>query len=146
MAAKKKARVATKPAKTGFSAEERAAMKERVAEMKGGGEGEDAVLAKIAKMPEPDRSLARRVHTLVMAAAPALVPRLWYGMPAYSKDGKVLCFFQDANKFKARYATLGFSDKAALDDGAMWPTTFALASLGAGEAEQITALVKRAVG
>ena len=148
MAAKKKAGAAkaAKPAKKGFSAEERAAMKEAVSEMKGGGEGEDAVLAKIAKMPEPDRSLARRVHTLVMAAAPTLAPRLWYGMPAYSKDGKVLCFFQDANKFKARYATLGFSDKAALDDGQMWPTTFALASLGAHEADRITALVKQAVG
>jgi uncharacterized protein YdhG (YjbR/CyaY superfamily) len=128
-----------------FTAEERAAMKERVKEMKGGGEGEAAVLAKIATMREPDRAMAKRVHAIVMAAAPGLTPRLWYGMPAYEKDDKVVCFFQDANKFKARYATLGFSDKAKLDDGPMWPTAFALRELNASVEAAITALVRRAV-
>jgi uncharacterized protein YdhG (YjbR/CyaY superfamily) len=133
------------PKKARFTAEERAAMKERVKEMKGGGEGEAAVLAKIATMREPDRAMAKRVHAIVMAAAPALAPRLWYGMPAYEKDDKVVCFFQDANKFKARYATLGFSDKAKLDDGPMWPTAFALRELNASVEAAITALVRRAV-
>ena len=128
----------------GFTAEERAAMKERVQELKGKAEGEDAVLAKIATMPEPDRAMAKRLHAIIMASAPALVPRLWYGMPAYAKDGKVVCFFQDARKFKTRYATLGFSDKANLDDGAMWPTDFALMELTAAEEAKITALVKQA--
>lgn len=131
----------------GFTAEERAAMQERVHELKGTAEteGEGAVLAKIAAMPEPDRSLGRRLHTLIMSAAPELTPRLWYGMPAYAKGGKVVCFFQDAHKFKARYATLGFSDKAKLDEGAMWPTTFAIAELTAAVEAKVMALVQRAV-
>jgi uncharacterized protein YdhG (YjbR/CyaY superfamily) len=132
--------------KTGFTAEERAAMKEYVQELKGGKiEGEDVVLKKIALMTEPDRTMAKRVHAIVMASAPTLVPRLWYGMPAYAKDDKVVCFFQDARKFNSRYATLGFSDKAKLDDGTMWPTTFALAELTAAAAAKIGALVKKAV-
>ena len=129
-----------------FSAEERAAMKEYIKEKKGGGEGESAVLAKIAKMKEPDRAMAKRVHAAVMAAAPGLTPRLWYGMPAYAKDDKVVCFFQDAAKFKSRYATLGFSDKAQLDDGNMWPAGFAVKELTAAEEARIGALVKKAVG
>ena len=132
--------------KAGFTAEERAAMKEYVQELKGGKvEGEDVVLAKIALMTEPDRTMAKRVHAIVRASAPTLVPRLWYGMPAYAKDDKVVCFFQDARKFKSRYATLGFSDKAKLDDGTMWPTTFALAELTAAAEAKIDALVKKAV-
>lgn len=143
MAAKKKAT----PTSKGFSAEERAAMKEYVSEMKSGPtEGEPVVLAKIAAMPEPDRTLATRMHKLVMAAAPSLSPRTWYGMPAYSKGEKVICFFQNASKFKSRYSTLGFSDKARLDDGAMWPTSFAIDALTAAEEARITALVKKAVG
>ena len=129
----------------GFTAEEQAAMKERVQELKGKGDGESVVLAKIAAMPEPDRSMARRVHAIIMASAPDLTPRLWYGMPAYARDGKVVCFFQDARKFKTRYATLGFSDKANLDDGAMWPTTFALKALTAAEEARIGTLVRQAV-
>jgi uncharacterized protein YdhG (YjbR/CyaY superfamily) len=132
--------------KAGFTPEERAAMKEYVQELKGGKvEGEDVVLAKIALMTEPDRTMAKRVHAIVRASAPTLVPRLWYGMPAYAKDDKVVCFFQDARKFKSRYATLGFSDKAKLDDGTMWPTTFALAELTAAAEAKIGALVKKAV-
>ena len=140
-----------KPAKkgkasTGFTDEERLAMKERVQEMKADkGDGESAVLAKIAEMPEPDRSMGVRLHALIKAGAPALVPRLWYGMPAYAKDGKVVCFFQGAQKFKTRYSTLGFSDAANLDDGAMWPTAFALKELTAAEEARIVALVKKAV-
>ncbi|MBC7266730.1 MAG: DUF1801 domain-containing protein [Anaerosomatales bacterium] len=133
----------------GFSDDERAAMRERAQELKaekGKVEGEAAVLAKIAELPEPDRDLAEQVHRIVMAAAPDLVPRLWYGMPAYAKGGKVVCFFQSASKFKARYATLGFSDAARLDEGAMWPVAFALAALTPAEEERITELVKRAVG
>jgi hypothetical protein len=130
----------------GFSAEERAAMKERSEELKSGGtDGAKAVLAKIAAMPEPDRAMARRLHSIILAAAPSLVPRTWYGMPAYSKDGNVVCFFQNAQKFKTRYSTLGFSDEANLDDGAMWPTGFALKELTAAEESRITALVRRAV-
>ena len=130
-----------------FTAEERAAMKERAREL-GAGEpkGEHEVLAKIAELPEPDRSLAERIHALVMDAAPALTPRTWYGMPAYAVDGKVVCFFQSAQKFKSRYATLGFSDAAKLDDCAMWPTAFALTRLTAKEEARIRALVKKAVG
>ena len=143
MAQKKAARKGARA--KGFTAEERAAMKERVQELKGGGEGESAVLAKIATMKEPDRAMAKREHGIIMASAPGLVPRLWYGMPAYSKDDKVVCFFQDAWKFKARYATLGFSDKAHLDDGAMWPTGFALQELTAAAEARIGALVKQAV-
>jgi len=131
----------------GFSAEEREAMKERVREMKSGADGEKDLLAKLAKMPEPDRSLGKRLHAIITAAAPSLAPKTWYGMPAYAnKDGKVVCFFQNASKFKYRYSTLGFNDPARLDDGAMWPTAFALMSLGPAEEARITALVKKAVG
>ena len=132
----------------GFTADERAAMKERVQELKAEADkadGEGAVLAKIAEMSELDRSMARRVHAVVKASAPALSPKTWYGMPAYARDGKVVCFFQAAQKFKARYATFGFSDEARLDDGAMWPTSFALKELGAAEEARIGALVKQAV-
>ena len=108
-------------------------------------DGESAVLAKIAAMPEPDRALGERLHAIIKASAPALSPRLWYGMPAYAKDGKVVCFFQSAQKFKTRYATFGFSDKANLDEGAMWPTAFALKELTAAEEARIGALVKKAV-
>ena len=129
----------------GLTAEERAAMKERVKELKGSGEGESAVLAKLAAMKEPDRSLGKRLHAIIMANAPTLTPRLWYGMPAYAKNDKVVCFFQNAAKFKARYSTLGFSDKANLDDGAMWPTSFGLKDLTAADEGRIGALVKKAV-
>src|SRR5437660_10099591 len=108
-------------------------------------EGESAVLATIAAMPEPDRAMGERLHAIIKASAPALSPRLWYGMPAYAKDGKVVCFFQSAQKFKTRYATFGFSDKANLDEGAMWPTAFALKELTATEEARIVALVKKAV-
>ena len=131
----------------GFTAEERAAMKEHVEELRGGKKsGEAEVLTKIAAMPEPDKALATRLHEIIRAVAPSLAPRTWYGMPAYAKDGNIVCFFQGAYKFKARYATLGFSDKARLDDGAMWPTSFALKELTAAEEAKIAALVKRAVG
>ncbi len=130
----------------GFTNEERAAMKERVRELKAGkGDGESEVLAKIAAMAEPDRALAKRLHAIIKASAPALSSTTWYGMPAYAKDGKVICFFQDARKFKSRYATLGFSDKANLDDGTMWPTSFALKELSAAAEGRIVALVKKAV-
>ena len=138
---------------TGFTDEERAAMKERARELKaasrrgprsGKADGESDVLAKIAEMAEPDRVMAERVHAIVKATAPDLSPRTWYGMPAYAKDGNVVCFFQDAAKFKARYATLGFSDKANLDEGAMWPTSFALTDLTAAGEARIAALVKKA--
>ena len=130
----------------GFTAEERAAMKERVQELKGGkGEGESAVLAKLAGMSEPDRSMGKRLHAIITASAPTLTPKLWYGMPAYANNDKVVCFFQSAAKFKTRYATLGFSDKANLDEGAMWPTTFALKNLSRAEEARIGALVKKAV-
>jgi uncharacterized protein YdhG (YjbR/CyaY superfamily) len=132
----------------GFTAEERAAMKERARELKAAGrkaDGEREVLAKIAEMPVTDRALAERLHAIVKAAAPTLSPKTWYGMPAYAKDGKVVCFFQSADKFKTRYATFGFSDKANLDEGDMWPTSFALKKLGAAEKATIGALVKRAV-
>jgi uncharacterized protein YdhG (YjbR/CyaY superfamily) len=138
----------------GFTDEERAAMKERAQELKAAArrgpradktDGESAVLAKIAEMPEPDRAMAKRLHAIVKASAPALSPKTWYGMPAYAKDGKVVCFFQSAEKFKSRYATFGFSDKANLDEGAMWPTSFALKELTATEEARISALVKKAV-
>ncbi len=130
----------------GFTAEERAAMKERVQELKAGkADGESAVLAKIAAMEEPDRSMGKRVHAIIRANAPALTPKLWYGMPAYAKNDKVVCFFQSAQKFKTRYATLGFSDKGNLDDGHMWPTAFGLRELTAAEEARIAALVKKAV-
>ena len=130
----------------GFTDEEKGAMKERIQELKADeADGESAVLAKIAGMPEPDRAMGKRLHAIIKASAPALSPRLWYGMPAYAKDGKVVCFFQDAQKFKSRYATLGFSDKANLDEGAMWPVAFALKGLTAAEEARIAALVKKAV-
>jgi uncharacterized protein YdhG (YjbR/CyaY superfamily) len=132
----------------GFTAEERAAMKERAQELKAEArkaDGESALLAKIAEMPEPDRALGTRVHEIVKASAPELEPKTWYGMPAYARDGKVLCFFQSADKFKSRYATFGFSDEANLDEGAMWPTSFALKKLTGTEEAKIAALVKKAV-
>ena len=129
-----------------FTAEEQAAMKERVKELKGKGEGESAVLAKIAEMSGSDRAMAKRIHRIVTDTAPDLTPRTWYGMPAYAnKDGKVVCFFQDAQKFKARYATFGFNDAAKLDKDAMWPTSFALKKVTAAEEKKIAALVKKAV-
>ena len=132
----------------GFTDEERGAMKERVKELKAAADkadGESAVLAKIAEMKGPDRALGERLHAIIKASAPALSPRLWYGMPAYAKDGKVVCFFQSAQKFKTRYATLGFSDAANLDEGAVWPVAFALTELTAAEEARIGALVKKAV-
>ena len=137
-----------KPAKAikGFTGEERGAMRERVQELKADkADGESAVLATIAAMPEPDRALGERLHAIIKANAPALSPRLWYGMPAYAKDGKVVCFFQSAAKFKTRYATFGFQHEANLDEGAMWPTSFALKELTAAEEARIGALVKKGV-
>ena len=139
---------ATGKTSKGFTDEERAAMKERIQEQKAAAanaDGESAVLAKIAEMPTPDRAIAKRLHALIKASAPALSPKTWYGMPAYAKDGKVVCFFQSAQKFKSRYATFGFSDEANLDEGAMWPTSFALKELAAADEAKIAALVKRAV-
>jgi len=131
----------------GFTEEEKAAMRERAREMKTDEpNGESAVLAKISGMKEPDRTMAKRLHAIIKAAAPTLTSRLWYGMPAYANiDGKMICFFQDAQKFKTRYATLGFSDKAKLDEGDMWPSTYALMKLTAAEEARIVALVKKAV-
>jgi uncharacterized protein YdhG (YjbR/CyaY superfamily) len=136
----------------GFTDEERAAMKERAQELKAEAradkdkaEGESAVLAKIAEMQGSERAMAKRLHAIIKASAPALSPKTWYGMPAYAKDGKVVCFFQSAQKFKSRYATFGFSDEANLDEGAMWPTSFALKELTAAEEARISALVKKAV-
>jgi hypothetical protein len=138
----------------GFTDEERVAMKERVQELKAAArrgpradkaDGESAVLAKIAEMPKPDRAMGKRLHAIIKASAPALSPRLWYGMPAYAKDGKVVCFFQSAQKFNTRYATFGFSDAANLDKGALWPVAFALKELTATEEARIGALVKKAV-
>ncbi len=121
-------------------------MKERVQELKAGkADGEGAVLAKIAAMPEPDRAMGKRLHAIIRANAPGLSPKLWYGMPAYAKDDKVVCFFQSAQKFKTRYATLGFSDKANLDDGHVWPTTFALKGLTPADEARIGVLVRKAV-
>ena len=148
------AKSATGKASETFTDEERAAMKERAREQKaaarrgsrgGKADGERDVLAKIAEMPEHDRAMAERLHALMKAAAPDLSPKTWYGMPAYAKDGDVVCFFQSAAKFKSRYSTLGFSDKANLDEGAMWPSSFALTELTAAEEQRIAALVKRAV-
>jgi uncharacterized protein YdhG (YjbR/CyaY superfamily) len=137
----------------GFTDEERAAMRERARELKAAARSgaaaasdESAVLAKIAEMPAPDRALGERLHAIIRACAPSLSPRLWYGMPAYARDGKVVCFFQGASKFKSRYATLGFSDTATLDEGRMWPTAFALTELTAADEATIAALVRRAVG
>ena len=147
-----------KPANTiskaskGFTAEERAAMKERAKELKAEeraskdrAAGENDLLAKIAEMPEPDRSMATRLHAIVKTSAPALSPKTWYGMPAYARDDKVVCFFTPASKFNARYATFGFNDSASLDEGDMWPTSFALKELTAAEEKKIAALVKKAV-
>jgi uncharacterized protein YdhG (YjbR/CyaY superfamily) len=147
-------RKSAKKASETFTDEERAAMRERAQEVKaaarrgsrsGKADGESDVLAKIAEMPESDRVMAERLHAIVKASAPELSPRTWYGMPAYAKDGKVVCFFQSGAKFKTRYATLGFSDNANLDEGAMWPTAFALKKLTAAEEKKIRALVKKAV-
>jgi uncharacterized protein YdhG (YjbR/CyaY superfamily) len=139
---------------TGLTDEERAAMKERVQELKaearrgpraGKADGERDVLAKIAEMPEPDRAMAERLHAIIKASAPALAPKTWYGMPAYAKDGKVVCFFQSAQKYNSRYSTFGFQDAANLDEGTMWPTAFALTELTAADEARISALVKKAV-
>ncbi len=139
----------------GFTAEEKAAMQERVRELKAEGQrgrgagkadGEAEVRAKLAAMPPADRAIGERLHAIIRANAPGLTPRTWYGMPAYGQGDKIICFFQNAGKFKARYSTLGFSDKAKLDDGAMWPTGFALKALGPAEEARITALLKKAVG
>jgi uncharacterized protein YdhG (YjbR/CyaY superfamily) len=160
MSPKKDARKSTKSTTAndkkskGFTDEERAAMKERAQELKADtrrgakkdkADGEGDVLAKIAEMQEPDRAMARRLHALIKANAPALSPKTWYGMPAYAKDGKVVCFFQSAQKFKSRYATFGFSDTANLDEGALWPVAFALKELTATEEARIVALVKKAI-
>ena len=151
---KEKQKSAAGKAVKGFTDEERAAMKEHVqefkAEARGGSrakteDGEGDVLAKISEMPEPDRAMAERLHAIIKASAPALTPRLWYGMPAYAKAGKIICHFQPAQKFKTRYATLGFSDNANLDEGAMWPVAFALTDLTAADEARIGALVKKAV-
>ncbi len=150
-----KSTTATGKKPKGFTDEERAAMQERAQELKAEArrgprakkdkaEGESAVLAKIAEMPEPDRAMAERLHAIIKASEPALSPKTWYGMPAYAKDGKVVCFFQSAQKFNSRYATLSFSDQANLDEGAMWPTSFALKELTATEEANISTLVKRA--
>jgi len=145
---------ATKKSSKGFTAEERAAMKERAQELKAEtrrgsrakkADGEGDVLAKIAEMPEPDRVMAERLHEIVKASAPDLSPKTWYGMPAYAKDGKVVCYFTAASKFKSRYATLGFNDAANLDEGNMWPASFALTKLTATEEARIVKLVKKAV-
>jgi uncharacterized protein YdhG (YjbR/CyaY superfamily) len=148
-----KSTTATDKTSEGFSDEERAAIKARAKELKADArrgprgdksDGERAVLAKIAEMPEPDRAMGERLHAIIKASAPALSPRLWYGMPAYAKDGKVVCFFQGAHKFKSRYATFGFDDKANLDEGTMWPTSFALMELTAADEARIGSLVKKA--
>ena len=147
-------RTTTNQGSKGFTDEERAAIRERAQELKTGArkgpragktDGESEVLAKIADMPERDRSMAERLHVIIKASAPHLSPRIWYGMPAYAKDGNVICFFQSAQKFKTRYATFGFSDKADLDEGTMWPTAFALKELSTDDEARIGALVKKAV-
>ena len=148
-----KSNTATDKTSRGFTDAEKAAMKERAKELKAEarankdkGEGERAVLAKIAEMPEPDRAMAKRIHAVVKASAPALSPKTWYGMPAYAnQDGKVVCFFTPADKFRSRYATFGFNDDANLDEGTMWPTSFALTKLTAADEKRIGALVKKAV-
>src|SRR5438270_10139472 len=146
---------AIKKTSEGFTDEERGAMKQRVQELKAAArrgpradkaDEESAVLAKIAEMPETDRAMGERLHAVIKASAPALSPRLWYGMPAYAKDGKVVCFFQSAQKFKTRYATFGFSDEANLDEGAMWPNAFAVTKLTVTDEARVGALVKKAVG
>jgi uncharacterized protein YdhG (YjbR/CyaY superfamily) len=147
-----KSTTATNKKSKGFTDEERAAMKERARELKAEAranksraDGESDVLAKIAEMQGPDRAMAKRLHAIVKASAPALSPKTWYGMPAYAKDGKVVCYFQSAQKFNSRYATFGFSDEANIDEGAMWPTSFALTELTAADEARIGALVKKAV-
>jgi uncharacterized protein YdhG (YjbR/CyaY superfamily) len=143
-----KSTTASRKTSKGWTAEERAAAKAYARELKAearGANDEKAVLAAIAEMPEPDRAVAKRLHAIVKASAPALSPKTWYGMPAYARDGKVVCFFQSADKFKARYATFGFNDDANLDEGNMWPTAFALKKLTAAEEARIGALVKKAV-
>ena len=145
---KKSPKSTTGKALKGFTDEERAAMRERAAELKaaaGKADGESAVLAKIAAMRAPERAVGKRLHAIIKASAPVLSPKLWYGMPAYAKDGKVVCFFQSAQKFKTRYATFGFSDEANHDEGAMWPTAFALKELTAADEARIGAIVKKAV-
>jgi uncharacterized protein YdhG (YjbR/CyaY superfamily) len=145
---KRSAKRATGKASTGLTAEERAALRETIAERKAAAskaEGESAVLAKIAEMPEPDRTMAKKLHAIIKASAPSLSPKTWYGMPAYAKEGKVVCFFTPASKFNSRYATFGFNDDANLDEGNMWPASFALKELTAAEEAKISRLVKRAV-
>ena len=153
MAASRPAKKRTNKSANGFTAEERAALRERSQELKAEAratkkkaDGERDVRAKIAEMPEAERAMAERLHAIITASAPDLVPRTWYGMPAYAKDGKVVCFFQAAAKFNTRYATLGFNDEAKLDDGSMWPTAFALTDLTAADEARIAALVQQAVG
>ena len=149
MATKQNAAKRTDAAADSFTAEEKAAMKERAKELKrnaSAAEDEQAVVEKIASMPDADRVMAERIHALIKATAPHLTSKLWYGMPAYYKDGKSVCFFQDANKFKARYATFGFNEAAALDDGNMWPTSYALKKLTAADEKRIADLVKQAAG
>jgi uncharacterized protein YdhG (YjbR/CyaY superfamily) len=151
-AVKKGAQVSVKRTSAGsrgFTDEEKAAMRERVKELKASAGKEDQereVLAKIAAMPAADRTLGKRVHEIIKATAPSLAPRLWYGMPAYAKEGKIVCHFQEANKFKTRYATLGFSDEANLDDGPLWPVVFAVKEMNSSVEAKIVALVKKAVG
>jgi uncharacterized protein YdhG (YjbR/CyaY superfamily) len=143
-----KSTTATGKKSKGFTAEERTAMKERARELKAEADkadGENSLLAKIAEMPEPDRAMAKRIHTIVKTSAPALSPKTWYGMPAYAKDGKVVCYFTAASKFNSRYATFGFNDDANLDEGSMWPTSFALTKLTTANEARIRALVKKAV-
>jgi uncharacterized protein YdhG (YjbR/CyaY superfamily) len=147
-ATQKSAKGTTRKVSKGLTAEERAALRETIAERKaadGKAEGESAVLAKIAEMPGKDGAMAKRIHAIIKASAPALWPKTWYGMPAYAKDGKVVCFFTAASKFNSRYATFGFNDEANLDEGGMWPTSFALKELTATEEAKISALVKKAV-
>jgi uncharacterized protein YdhG (YjbR/CyaY superfamily) len=152
MSPKKETQKSANQKSQGFTDEERAAMKERAKELKaearakkGKADGERDLLAKIAEMEEPDRTMATRLHEIIKASAPDLAPKTWYGMPAYAKDGKVVCFFQSAQKFKSRYSTLGFNDSAKLDEGDMWPTAYALKELTTAEEERIVALVKKAV-
>jgi uncharacterized protein YdhG (YjbR/CyaY superfamily) len=143
-----KSSTAARKKSTGFTAEERAAMRERAQELKAEArkaDGESALLAKVAEMPKADRALAERIHAIVKATAPDLSPKTWYGMPAYARDGKVVCFFQSADKFNSRYATFGFSDEANLDEGVMWPTSFAVKDLTGAEEARIAELVKQAV-
>jgi uncharacterized protein YdhG (YjbR/CyaY superfamily) len=154
MSAKKAAKKPAKNSQTsttskGFTADEKAAMKERAKELKAEAEkadGESALLAKVAEMPPADRAMAKRIHALIKATVPELSPKTWYGMPAYARDGKIVCFFQSADKFKARYATFGFSDEAKLDDGAMWATSWALKELTPADEARLGALVRRALG